>query len=126
MNLQIGKVINSLLSGNADLVTIVGDKIYPLIAETETTYPFIIYKRTEVKPEYTKDYHTQDRLTVEVVAASSTYAESVEMADLIRDSIDNKVGTYNEIGIKSMRLVGTYEDIIEDAYVQDLTFEILI
>jgi hypothetical protein len=126
MNLQIGKVINSLLSGNVDLVAIVGDKIYPLIAETETTYPFIIYKRTEVKPEYTKDYHTQDRLTVEIMAASSTYAESVEIADLIRDSIDNKVGIHNEIDIKSMRLVGTYEDIIEDAYVQDLTFEILI
>ena len=126
MNLQIGKVINSLLSGNVDLVAIVGDKIYPLIAETETTYPFIIYKRTEVKPEYTKDYHTQDRLTVEIMAASSTYAESVEIADLIRDSMDNKVGIHNEIDIKSMRLVGTYEDIIEDAYVQDLTFEILI
>lgn len=56
-SLKIGKEIYSLLNGNEELTKLVGNKIYPIIVEKETTFPFIVYKKTNLTPEYTKDYH---------------------------------------------------------------------
>ena len=41
-SLKVGKEIYSLLNGNDSLTGVVGSKIYPIIVEKETTYPFIV------------------------------------------------------------------------------------
>lgn len=46
MSLQIGKAIYHLLSKDSRIKEKVGSKIYPLIVEESTTFPFIVYKRT--------------------------------------------------------------------------------
>ena len=53
MSLQIGKAIYHLLSKDSRIKEKVGSKIYPLIVEESTTFPFIIYKRTNITPNYT-------------------------------------------------------------------------
>lgn len=47
-SLKIGKEIYSLLNGNEELTKLVGNKIYPIIVEKETTFPFIVYKKTNL------------------------------------------------------------------------------
>lgn len=54
MSLQIGKAIYHLLKKDSRIKEKVGSKIYPLIVEESTTFPFIIYKRTNITPNYTK------------------------------------------------------------------------
>ena len=46
MSLQVGKAIYNLLSNDANVTGRVQNKIYPLIADTGTTFPFIVYRRT--------------------------------------------------------------------------------
>lgn len=46
MSLQVGKAIYNILSNDAKVIDGVGHKIYPLIADTGTTFPFIVYRRT--------------------------------------------------------------------------------
>lgn len=43
--LSIGKVVYSILSSDNSLREIISNKIYPLIADEGTTFPFIIYSR---------------------------------------------------------------------------------
>lgn len=38
-SLKVGKEIYSLLNGNEELTKLVGNKIYPIIVEKETTFP---------------------------------------------------------------------------------------
>ena len=59
-SLKVGKEIYSHLKENKSLTDIVGNKIYPIIVEKDTNYPFIVYKRSNVIPDYTKDYHFKD------------------------------------------------------------------
>ena len=47
-SLKVGKEIYSLLNGSNLLTNVVGSKIYPIIVEKETTYPFIVYKRSNI------------------------------------------------------------------------------
>lgn len=121
-SLEVGKEIYSILSKNKSLTDIVGNKIYPIIVEKDTNYPFIVYKRSNVIPDYTKDYHFKDYVIVDIICVSNHYVESVEIASLVRESLEDK-----RIGdINSIRLEGADEDFIDDAYIQTLSFNLTI
>ena len=121
-SLKVGKEIYSHLKENKSLTDIVGNKIYPIIVEKDTNYPFIVYKRSNVIPEYTKDYHFKDFVIVDIICVSNHYVESVEIATLVRESLEDK-----RIGdINSIRLESADEDFVDDAYIQTLTFNLTI
>ena len=121
-SLKVGKEIYSHLKENKSLTDIVGNKIYPIIVEKDTNYPFIVYKRSNVIPDYTKDYHFKDYVIVDIICVSNHYVESVEIASLVRESLEDK-----RIGdINSIRLESADEDSIDDAYIQTLTFNLTI
>ena len=121
-SLKVGKEIYSHLKENKSLTDIVGNKIYPIIVEKDTNYPFIVYKRSNVIPDYTKDYHFKDDVIVDIICVSNHYVESVEIATLVRESLEDK--KYGDI--VSIRLESADEDFVDDAYIQTLSFNLTI
>lgn len=121
-SLKVGKVIFSLLNGNSDLTAFVNNKIYPIIVEKETTFPFIVYKRNNVIPDYTKDFHFKDNVIIDIICVSTNYAESIEIAGIVRNILEDK--RYDDI--QSIKLESADEDYIDDAYVQTLSFNLTI
>jgi hypothetical protein len=117
MSLQIGKAIYSLLSSDDELTNKVHNKIFPLIANINTTFPFIVYKRDSIEPQYTKDYLTGETITMEIVIASNDYVESIEIADKVRSILDNYRGTVEGISIRNIRMTEADEDYLEDTYI---------
>ena len=121
MSLQVGKAIYHILSNDVDVVDRVQNKIYPLVADVDTTFPFIIYKRTGIIPADSKDrFIYSEDVYVDVVIASDKYNESIEIADSVRTALLE--GTYE--GIKDISLTDADEDYIEDTFIQNLTFKI--
>lgn len=121
-SLKVGKVIYSLLNGSSLLTNVVGSKIYPIIVEKETTYPFIVYKRSNIIPSYTKDFHFKDEVIIDIICVSNDYSESVEIASIVRNILEDKRFT----DIESITLESADEDFIDDAYVQTLSFNLTI
>lgn len=121
-SLEVGKEVYSLLSNNEDLTKIVGNKIYPIIVEKETTYPFIVYKRSNIIPNYTKDFHLEDDVYIDIICVSNDYSESIDIASVVRDVLEDK--RYNDI--QSIKLESADEDFINDAYVQTLSFNFTV
>lgn len=77
-----------MLSSCEDLTTIVDNKIFPLVAENGTTFPFIVYKRTSVNPSDSKDKMIyKEEAFVEIMIASDKYNQSVEIADIVKDHL---------------------------------------
>lgn len=125
MSLQIGKAIYQLLSENTAVTDRVQNKIYPLIADTGTTFPFIIYKRTGIEPSDSKDRFIYNEDTyVDVVIASDKYNENIEIADLVKAALQGKKGNYFNIEVYDIRMTDADEDYIEDTFIQNLTFNI--
>lgn len=121
MSLQIGKAIYHILSNDTDVVDRVQNKIYPLIADVDTTFPFIIYKRTGITPADSKDrFIYSEDVYVEVLIASDKYNESIEIADLVRTALQK--GSYD--GIKDIAFTDADEDYLQDTFIQNLTFKI--
>ncbi len=125
MSLQIGKVIYNLLQSNTELGTKLQDKIFPLIANENTTFPFIVYKRTGIVPAYSKDRFTAtETISVDVIVASDMYNDTVEIADLVRVALEGRKGMYWNIYIEDIRLLSADEEYMEDTFIQTLTFNI--
>ena len=125
MSLQIGKAIYHILRNDDNVTAKVNQKIFPLIANEGTTFPFIIYKRSGLEPATTKDrYVYKESVYVEVVIAAESYNESIDIADVVRSAFINKQGNISGIEVQGIELTTADEDYIEDTFTQTLTFKI--
>lgn len=122
--ISIGKAIKSLLVSGLSK-TDVKNKIYPLIADEGSTFPFIIYRRNSITPESDKDY-TNDSAYIQIMIAANNYAESVDLAEKVRTSLIHKNGTIQTIPVEDITLEDGSEEFIDNTFVQNLIFKITI
>lgn len=123
-SISIGKAIKTLLVSGLGKTNI-KNKIYPLIADETTTFPFIIYRRSSITPESDKDY-SNDSANIQIMIAANNYAESVELAEKVRTSLVHKKGTIQTIPVEDITLVDGSEEFIDNTFVQNLIFKITL
>ena len=116
--ISVNKYIYRLLTEDAGLSNIVGNKIYPLIAEETTTFPFVIFKRTNLTANYTKDGCSGDEVEFSVSVAAQDYFTTVEVMEKVRSILELHRDNY----FRTIRLSSVTEDYIENTYVQEVSF----
>jgi hypothetical protein len=124
--LKILEYVYSVLSENEDIVSIVGDSLYPITVpstgednETKVPYPIIIYTRTSISPTYAKTCVT-DEATVEMICWSKSYTESVNLIDLVRTAFENNSGEYEDLKVRTCYITDADEGYVYPAYYQRL------
>lgn len=126
MGLQVGKIIYDILSSDTSVSERVGNKIFPLVSENGTTFPFIVYKRIGILPFTTKDkFIHRSEATVDVIIASDKYYDSIEIADLVLSALSGKKGEYSGQTVKDIIFSDASEDFVDDTFIQSLTFKII-
>ena len=117
-NFTIGKEINRLLTeGSVEGVT---NKIFPLIANPNTTFPFLTYRRIGYSPQSTKDY-IGEIVVMELNICSETYEESVDIAN---SACDILVGNPVSEIIEEIKLANVSEMFLQDTYIQNVQLQI--
>ena len=122
--IQIGKVIYKLLDTN-ELNAKLKNKKYPLIADTTTTFPFLIYRRSNVFSNKNKDI-SNESVTIEILIISDKYKEGIEIAELTRSAIEGKNGVIEGIEIEDIIMEDAYEEYVDDSFIQVLNFRIIL
>lgn len=127
--LQVGKVIYETLSTDNDVAARVGKKIFPLVANEKTTFPFIVYRRGGLQ----ENSDTKDRLlfgeeaSIDVIIAADTYNESIELAEYVRVALLGKRYTTTAgYRIGKVKLYDAIETFQDDTFLQTLKFNIKI
>lgn len=124
-NFEIGAEIRNILLGNTELseaLTQDGEvKIYPIIADPDATFPFLIYRRMSYTPESNKDY-MGEKIYIEFYVCSTTYAQSVELINMVADTLK---GVETET-IDDIEITNLYEDYIYDTFVQYASIEVTL
>lgn len=116
-NFKIGKEINRLLKeGN---VLGVSEKIFPLVANPNTTFPFLVYRRIGYQPASTKD-GWGEIVVMEINIATEKYQEGVDIADSVASILQGK---QTEI-IEHIQLTNVSEMYLENTYIQNLQMRI--
>ena len=120
-NFKIGKEIKTILVSDTTVYSKLGNKIFPIVADLGTKFPFLVYRRTSFRPYNNKDY-TDEAVYMDLLIVSQSYEQSVDIADVVADALDKKsTNTIDEINI-----VNIHEDYIDDSYTQVISIEILL
>ena len=125
-SLNIGKVIKDILYQDETLNNLVKNQVFPLIAEENTTFPFIVYRRNIIRKSSTKDYVNDEIASVDVVVASDKYSQSVEIAERVRFILERGGYEGENFSVDNITLSNASEQYMQNTYVQTLTFDIEI
>lgn len=126
--LSVGKLIYSVITTQAaedqTLKDSLSTKVYPIAAPADTTFPFVVYSRTNSYTEnQTKDGWLNDRCSFSITVVSDKYDESVEVAEFVRDALENCILSSSSLEIHNIHLTSSNELFNEDEYIQNLYFE---
>lgn len=124
--IQIGKVINALLNADRALSEMIGNRVFPLVSKEGTQYPFVVYRRNSVTPTYCKDGLASETASVDIVIASNTYTNSIEVADRVRAAIDKRACVFQDTTVSNIEMTTAEEDFVDDTYIQTLNFNFTI
>lgn len=116
--LNLGKYIYSKLS------QIEGVKSYPLIADNDAKYPFIVYKRINLDSSGSKDGYYEDKVVMEVIVVTDKYYRGIEIATQVRELLEVQHITYNDMEINDTLLTLATEDYNNNAFIQRMQFSI--
>ena len=100
------------ITDNQDLASVLEKRIFPLVAEEGTEYPYLIMKLESIQPAYSKDGRLYDNLTVSV----SVFAKDYKTVVNIQESVRNLLESY------SFKLDSFNEDFSNDAYKQTVYY----
>lgn len=124
--IQIGKVINALLNADRGLSEMIGSRVFPIVSKEGTQYPFVVYRRNSVTPTYCKDGLASETASVDIVIASNTYTNSIEVADRVRAAIDKRACVFQDTTVTNIEMTTAEEDFVDDTYIQTLNFNFTI
>ena len=135
-SLLINKYILSFLENSEAVTEILGSdehKIFPLIQPDSLTFPYIVFQRSSVYPQYTKDLYIgagfgwTNTVNVIIKCVSNDYIESVELANAVRNTLEGRSYADEDIKIDPIQLSSATEYTNDvDVLIQDLTFEISV
>ena len=120
--LNIGKYIYSTISGDNQITC----KVYPLIADNDAKFPFIVYRRTGLVSGTTKDGLTEDDVTVEIVIVSDKYSVGLDLAIKVRNLLEKQSVIYEDIEINDTTLNLATEEYSDNSYIQRMQFNMKI
>jgi hypothetical protein len=118
-----GKYLRKILIENEELMELISaNKIFPLLANADTTFPFIVYSRNNITPVYTKDILTDNNAVFTVIIVSDKYTESLDIANAVRHSLEGYRYKDETINIYPIKLDSISEETMDDAYIQRMMF----
>ena len=120
-NFKVGKELVNILSGSSAVKTALGNKIFPLIAVPNTTFPFMVYRRSYYTPENNKDYEGE-KVGVEMVICATRYEDGVDIADKVATAVNHaRTNMIDDIEITNIS-----ENYVEDTFTQQVNIEITL
>jgi len=112
--------IRSLLIADDTLKSLVGGKIYPIVAPEQTEGDFIFYQRDGIKESETKLGTSDMTAIVNIGVISESYERSQQISMAIYKCLE---GNYSG-DVREIRLKDSTEDLVDKKYIQILQFTI--
>lgn len=121
-SLSAGEIIRAVLTSDPE-VTARAKKVYPVVEDT-AELPYLVYRRTQLEQGQVKGRRGNDNVTIEVLCYTKGYTEGVELAEAVRDALDNKTAESDGLVMRSCYLTDSEEAWQDDAYLQVLVFNV--
>ena len=121
-SISVIKHIFRILSSDKTLNEMVGTKIFPIVADDDVKFPYIILERTSITPYPYKGGVGYDKATFQIKIADSDYINTINIAEKVRELLELKTSSY----FKRIEFSSCNEDFMNDTYRQTLQFIAII
>ena len=118
--LAITTEVRGILLETEEITSLIGQKVFPVVAPMNTEGDFIIYQRDGYKQDYTKMGVARQIPTVFVNAVSDDYERSLQLASLIYEALE---GSFSNPDM-TIHLEDSTEDYSDGKYFQVLQFSV--
>lgn len=124
-SLEIGRIVKNILSQDTQLSRQIGTKIFPLVADKGTSFPFIVYRRDGVTPSSNKDSLVYDvTVRMSLIIASSDYKQGLDLLSRTIDTLLQELP--KETSCTDIEILDTSEEYRDDTFLQLLSIGINI
>lgn len=103
-------VVRSALVGNASVSTLLGSRIYPVVAPASAALPYIVWRRSAVRRSHSLGGPVGNpvvAMDLEIYAA--TYEGARDLADKCRQVLDGYGGTVDNVEVSNVSLDNEYD-----------------
>lgn len=114
------KSVVSLLSEDSTIKSLVGSKIYSLIAPQDVKGDFIVLRRDGYARQDTKMGVSLQQSIFYVIAVSEDYDRSLDLAEAAYDSLE---GDHSQVGLR-IRIEDYAEEYVDQKFIQVLRFNV--
>ena len=123
-SLSAGEIIRAMLIEDSEVMAR-ANKVFPVV-EDSAELPYIVYRRTQLEQDPTKGRRGADTVGIEILCYTKDYTEGVELAEAVRGALDGAQGESDGLVMRSCYLADSEEAWQDDAYVQQLVFNVKI
>ena len=118
-SLNLGKYIYSSLKE-------VTNNVYPLVADNNVKFPFLVYRRANLVSQSNKDGYVEDTVVMEIVAVSDTYKNSIDLISKVRQQLEHQEKEFDDLVINDAYITMATEEYSNNAFVQkiQITFNV--
>lgn len=113
-------IVNDILLKKEEIVELIDDRIFPVVADKDTVGDFVTYQRDRYSIEATQMGVSNQQCEVMFNVFSESYDKSQKIAEIIAMTL---VGSWNSPTM-SIRLADSTEDFEDGKFKQILLFEI--
>lgn len=122
--LSAGYVIRAMLLADEAVAERV-QRIFPVAADT-AVLPYILYRRSAMGQTPVKQQPGAGTAQIELCCFTEDYDEGVELAEAVKAALDGKQGEAEGVFMRSCHYEDGEEAWQDDAYVQQLVFNVKI
>ena len=115
-SLSAGEIIRGILISDAEVAART-NKVFPVV-EDSAELPYIVYRRTQLEQDPVKGRRGADTVGIEVLCYTAHYT--------VRGALDGVQGETDGLVMRSCYLADSEEGWQDDAYVQQLVFNVKI
>ena len=123
-SLSAGEIIRKVLLADPEVAART-NKVYPVVVD-EAKLPYIVYRRTQLEQSPIKGRQGADTIGIEIICYTAKYLEGIELAEAVRGALDGATAELDGLVMRSCYLVDSEEGWADDAYAQQLVFNIKI
>ena len=123
MRLSISKHIYAALSGSVDIQKAIGkNKIFPIATKNEVEFPFIVYERDNVTPQYDKSGESVTESSVNVYVLAENYTQSLDIAEKVIKALERNEAIYEDFEVINAIMIGASESYTSNTFIQQVAF----
>lgn len=124
-SLSAGAIIRAVLLEDAE-VSARTNKVFPVATDC-ADLPYILYRRTSLSPNPQKSGQPgADEIQIEVICFTERYGEGVELAEAVRAALDCVSAEHDGMRMRGCYLADSEEVYQDDAFVQQMLFNVKI